>query len=82
MTDVPEPDFMLEDFIAELEEEANLSEGLTTEELKGITNMGKTWIRGQLRRIKKEGRLVVVRKKVERIDGRIMTVPAYRVRDV
>jgi len=79
MSGVPELDFTLEEFIKELEQEANLAEGLTTQELKEITDMGETWIRGQLRRLKKDGRLIVVRKKVERIDGRTMTVPAYRI---
>lgn len=77
----PEPDFTLDEFIEELNEDAiKVGTGLTRLEIQEATGMGKTWVLQKLRELKKDGKLVVVRKKVEAIDGRMASVPAYRIR--
>lgn len=75
----PEPDFTLDQWLKDLEDKANLQEGLTRREIEEATGMGKTWVLSQLRKLKAEGRLTVVRKKIEALDGKMFPVPAYRI---
>lgn len=77
----PEPDFEMDDLIQELL--ATETEGRTgwrVAELAAATGMSTRIIRERLRRLKAEGRLVLVRSKMEDLSGRMMPVPAYRLK--
>ena len=53
------------------------SAGVTTAELVDATGKSNKWILSQLRQLRKSGRLDVVRRTSETIDGRLTKVPAY-----
>jgi len=81
MDDVPTLDFTLDDWLEELEvEEDEGREALTRKELQDVTGLSKDVVLRELRRINDEGRLVVARKKVMAIDGRMSSVPAYKLK--
>lgn len=76
----PEPDFSLEDLLKELNERANIDDGLTRKEIEKATGMKKYWVLEQLHELNNSDRLIVVSKKIRAIDGRTLTVPAYRLK--
>jgi|GEM_PF-6081549 len=81
MNEKPKPDFSMDALVRELQKEASAGgEGITTTEL--CETLGKT--RGavlkRLQELKKAGHLVPVGKQIETLDGRIITVPAYKLK--
>lgn len=77
----PEPDFTLEGFLEELNERAGIDDGLTRREIQEETGMGKSWVLEQLRELKESGRLIVVKKRINSLDNRKLTIPAYRLKE-
>ena len=79
----PEPSFSMGDLLAEMEAMlAPSGGGARTAELAEAIGVCESSVRKLLRQLKSEGRLAVVRQKVEGLDGRMFTVAAYRLREV
>ena len=57
-------------------------EGHTVQELVAATGWGKTNIRQVLGHLHHQGRLEVVRVKRPCLDGRMQSIPAYRIKNV
>lgn len=82
MSEKPTPDFSMDALLRELQERASTGgEGATTAELSEILNKTKGMIRKELHRLKKEGRLLRIDKRIEFLDGRVVTVPAYKLKE-
>lgn len=70
------------DLLASIEEMlAPAGEGMTTKELAEKLHMGPGAVRDRLHHLNKQGRLARTRKRITGLDGRQMTVPAYKLRD-
>lgn len=78
----PTPDFTIDALQAELEA-VLIPEGAgsTTRELSKLLGIGTSAVLTRLHQMKEDGRLAVVRKRVESIDGRAQLVPAYRLKN-
>jgi hypothetical protein len=53
--------------------------GARTEEICLALGLGETTVRKMLRQLKAEGRLEVIRLRIEAVDGKTVTVRAYRI---
>jgi len=77
----PEPSFTVDDLLREVEATLVPSdEGLTTSELAERLGIGVSAVRRRLKQLLMEGRLLRVRKEVQGMDGRRVTVIAYKLR--
>ena len=77
----PTPDFSMEQLVEELRAVfPDIDEqGVRTAEIADALGVGETTVRKLLAQLKAEGRLQVVRTKTEAIDGKMMTVRAYKI---
>lgn len=55
-------------------------EGQTVQEMAEATGLGTTTVRKTLAALHRDGRLTVVRVRRPALDGRLSSVPAYRLR--
>ena len=76
----PEPDFTMDELLRELEATlAPAEDGLTSKELANKLGIGVGAVRTRLYKLSAEGKLVRVRKLVRAMDGRMITVVAYKL---
>jgi len=77
----PVPQFSIDQLVAELREALpDIDEGgVRTVEVAEALGLGETTVRKRLGQLKAQGRLQVVRRKVETLDGKQTTVRAYRL---
>ena len=80
----PAPKFSMGQLVAELREALpDIDEGgVRTVEIAEALGIGETTVRGMLRQLKASGQLVIVRRVVEALDGKMQTVRAYRLKEV
>ena len=69
----------LEELLAEWESTEQESSGWTARELCELWGCNRNRVHGLLNEAKRRGRLVVGRKRVERIDGKVTWRPAYSI---
>ena len=55
------------------------NDGARTEEICLALGLGETTVRKMLRELKAQGQLEVVRRRIEAVDGKLVTVRAYRI---
>ena len=81
MTSKPEPSFTMDSLIAELEAQlpSACEVGVRTCEVAAALDIGETTARKMLNQLREEGRIRVVRIRVEALNGKSMTVPAYQI---
>jgi DNA-binding GntR family transcriptional regulator len=77
----PTPKFSMDQLAAELREALpDIDEGgVRTVEVAEALGLGETTVRKLLGQLKAQGRLQVVRRKVETLDGKQTTVRAYKL---
>jgi Mn-dependent DtxR family transcriptional regulator len=77
----PAPKFSMEQLVAELREALpDIDEGgVRTVEVAEALGFGETTVRKLLGQLKAQGRLQVVRRKVETLDSKQTTVRAYKL---
>jgi Mn-dependent DtxR family transcriptional regulator len=77
----PTPKFSMDHLVAELQEALpDIDEdGARTVEIAEALGFGETTVRKLLGQLKAQGRLQVVRRKVETLDGKQTTVRAYKL---
>jgi len=77
----PTPRFSMDQLVAELREALpDIDEGgVRTVEVAEALGLGETTVRKLLGQLKAQGRLQVVRRKVEALDGKQTTVRAYKL---
>jgi DNA-binding GntR family transcriptional regulator len=77
----PTPSFSMDQLVAELREALpDIDEdGARTVEITEALGLGETTVRKLLGQLKAQGRLQVVRRKVETLDGKQTTVRAYKL---
>jgi hypothetical protein len=77
----PKPDFSMAQLIEELRGKVPTvdDDGARTEEICLALGLGETTVRKMLRQLKAQGRLEVVRRRIEAVDGKLVTVRAYRI---
>jgi DNA-binding GntR family transcriptional regulator len=77
----PTPSFSMDQLVAELREALpDIDEGgVRTVEVAEALGLGETTVRKLLGQLKAQGRLQVVRRKVETLDGKQTTVRAYKL---
>ena len=77
----PQPSFSMEQLIEELRSKVPIvdNDGARTEEIRLALGLGETTVRKMLRQLKAQGRLEVVRRRIEAVDGKLMTVRAYKI---
>jgi len=80
----PTPNFALDDLVGTLEElteEEEDSQGFfTTTEIRRKRGWGREKIRNLLRKAQEEGRLILGRKRIQFLDGRMVTIVAYKIK--
>jgi len=77
----PTPSFSMDQWVAELREALpDIDEGgVRTVEVAEALDLGETTVRKLLGQLKAQGRLQVVRRKVETLDSKQTTVRAYKL---
>ena len=77
----PSPKFSMDDLVKQLQTllPSQCNEGVRTVEIAAALNVSETTARKILNLLKAEGKVEVVRMKVEALDGKSMTVRAYRI---
>ena len=78
----PVPNFTMDALIAELETRlpAMCDEGVRTVQVAKALKVSETTARKMLRQLNEEGRIELVRIQVEALNGKSMTVAAYRIK--
>jgi len=70
------------DLLASIEQMlAPAGDGMTTAELAERLLTGPGAVRARLHQLNKQGRLVLTRKRITRLDGNQVSVPAYKLKD-
>lgn len=78
----PKPDFSIDDLLREVEATlAPEGDGLTTSELAERLGISVAAARARLRILAHQGRLAIVRKRTQRMDGLWTTVRAYKLKE-
>jgi hypothetical protein len=77
----PTPSFSMDQLVEELRSKVPTvdDDGARTEEICLALGLGETTVRKMLRQLKADGRLEVVRRRIEAVDGKLVTVRAYRI---